>query len=98
LPNVFSRFSSGSAKRSAQNRAGRPRSVAYEDFPSLAEEPARGIPLTGPVRGFWKYRAFLSDVSYRIGYLVNNTHREVIILAAGPRGGFYEHLRRRTKT
>lgn len=62
-------------------------------FPLLKEKPYCGEPLHGPLRGFWKYRTG----KYRITYSVNKELREIIVIEIGPRGGFYERLRRRLR-
>ncbi len=63
----------------------------------LEENPFLGMPLTGPLRGYWKYRVFLLRVWYRIGYSIDTEHHEMVVIAIGARGGFYQRLRRRLK-
>lgn len=62
-------------------------------LPFIAADPRRGEPLHGPLKGFWKYRSG----EYRIAYELDATRREVVVLEVGPRGGFYERLRKRAK-
>lgn len=60
-------------------------------LPNIAENPYRGTPLHGPLKGYWK----LQTGEYRISYLIDNKLREVVIIEIGPRGGFYNRLRDR---
>ena len=71
--------------------------IIFSILPKLEENPFLGTNLTGSLRGYWKYRVFLFGVWYRIGYTIDTKRREVVILAVGPRGGFYERLHRRLK-
>ena len=66
-------------------------------FPQLAADPFQGVPLTGPLRGYWKYRVFLCGVQYRVAYVIDVRKKEVVIIAIGPRGGFYERMRKRVR-
>lgn len=65
--------------------------IIAEVAPLLEDNPYRGEPLHGPLRGIWKFRSG----EYRIAYLIDEKYREVVILEVGPRGGFYERLRQR---
>lgn len=56
-----------------------------------------GIPLTGPLKGYFKYVIKKEGVSYRIVYEIVPSRRQVLILMAGKREGFYERLLRRVK-
>lgn len=71
--------------------------VTSSILPKLSNDPFQGVPLVGPLRGIWKYRVFILGVWYRIAYLVDTQQKEIIILAIGSRGGFYERLKRRSK-
>ena len=62
-------------------------------LPAIAADPFRGEPLHGPLKGFWKYQ--IGDD--RIAYAINVKLREVTMLQIGPRGGFYQRLRKRLK-
>lgn len=62
-------------------------------LPEIISDPYRGEELHGPLRGFRKYRSGED----RIAYLINTARKEVVVLHIGPRGGFYERLRRRLK-
>lgn len=62
-------------------------------LPSLADHPYHGEPLHGPLKGFWKYRAG----AHRIAYAIDVGRQEVLVLEIGPRGGFYERLRKRLR-
>lgn len=66
-------------------------------LPNFIADPFQGTPLSGPLRGYWKHRVFVLSVWYRIAYEIDIKLREVVIIAIGPRGGFYQHLRHRTK-
>ena len=66
-------------------------------LPQLAADPFQGVPLTGPLRGYWKYRVFLFGVWYRVAYTLDARMKEVLIIAIGPRGGFYERMRQRVR-
>jgi addiction module RelE/StbE family toxin len=61
--------------------------------PLLMNNPYRGEPLRGPLRGAWKFR--ISE--YRIAYSIDEKRRGIIILEVGARSGFYERLRKRLK-
>lgn len=62
-------------------------------LPMLGRNPYGGEPLHGPLKGFWKYQSG----EYRVAYAVDEKRHEVIVLEVGPRGGFYERLRRRLR-
>ncbi len=64
-------------------------------LPQLAADPLQGTPLTGPLRGYWKHRVFLFGVWYRVAYVMDTQRREVVVIAIGPRGGFYARMRKR---
>ena len=65
--------------------------IVKKVFPVISKDPHIGEPLRGPLKGFWKY--VIGE--YRIAYSVDSKRKEMIILEVGPRGGFYERLRRR---
>ena len=65
--------------------------IVQKVFPIISKTPYLGEPLHGPLKGFWKYAVG----EYRIAYSVDSKRKEMIILEVGPRGGFYERLRRR---
>ena len=67
-------------------------------IPQLAINPFIGVRLVGPLRDYWKQRIFISGVWYRMAYALDVSKREVIIVAIGPRGGFYNRLRHRLHT
>lgn len=67
------------------------RFIVSELLPRLGVNPFGGEPLHGPLRDFWKYRSG----EYRIAYLLDKAQSEIVVLEIGPRGGFYERLRRR---
>lgn len=69
--------------------------IVSEVLPSLAANPLKGIRLTGFLKKIWKYRVAFFGVWYRIAYQVDFSRKEVIILAIGSRGGFYDRLNRR---
>lgn len=62
-------------------------------LPAIAANPFRGKPLHGPLKGFWKHQ--IGDE--RIAYAINATLQEVTVLQIGPRGGFYQRLRKRMR-
>jgi len=64
-------------------------------LPELQKDPYIGTLLTGPLRGIYKYRIFISGVWYRIAYSIDSECREIIVLAIGARGEFYDRLSRR---
>ena len=65
-------------------------------FPLIGGDPHVGTRLTGPLRGMWKYRVIFFGVWYRIAYRIDADYNEVVILAVGPRDGFYPRLQRRS--
>lgn len=60
---------------------------------ALGRDPFRGEPLHGPLKGLRK----LQMGELRIVYAVDERRHEVVVLEIGPRGGFYERLRRRLR-
>lgn len=65
--------------------------IIREVLPSLVRDPYCGEPLHGPLKGFWKY----TSGEHRVAYQIDDGRKEVMVLEIGPRGGFYERLRRR---
>ena len=50
--------------------------ILFAILPELSANPFKGIPLSGPLRGFYKYRVFLFVVWYRIVYKIYTKQRE----------------------
>ncbi|TSC72113.1 MAG: hypothetical protein G01um101438_741 [Parcubacteria group bacterium Gr01-1014_38] len=69
--------------------------LVQEVFPAIAEDPFRGVRLSGELKDLWKVVAHHGGVSYRIVYEPDTRARTIFVLSVGARGGFYERLRRR---
>lgn len=72
--------------------------VAYfvdEVFPAIANDPFRGSPLHGELRGYWKRVVHHGGVSYCVVYEPDTKAKTIFVLSLGARGEFYERLRRR---
>lgn len=67
--------------------------ILHEALLSLSQDPYRGEPLHGPLRGLRRYT--IGDE--RIAYNVDEKSQEILVLHVGLRGGFYERLRRRAR-
>lgn len=78
-------------KRDLRRLSSEARDFIIRSFSELSENPYRGEPLRGPLKGFWKFHSG----EHRSAYEIDEKRREVIVLEVGPRGGFYERLRRR---
>ncbi len=62
----------------------------------IAQDPyAAGHPLTGLLKGLWKYPFHHAGTAYRLVYEIDPEHRSVVLLMAGPREGLYARLLRR---
>lgn len=69
--------------------------IVHFCLPQLAKNPRMGIPLSGNLKGCWKYVFRFEGVSYRIAYQIFDEDKLVLVVAIGPRGEFYERLLRR---
>lgn len=65
--------------------------ILRDTIPAIVRDPYKGEPLRGPLKGFLKYRSSEN----RVAYSIDEKRHEIVILEIGPRGGFYERLRRR---
>ena len=75
-----------------------PDAVAHlkqEVFPGLGQDPQQGGILRGSFRNLRKKVVRFEGVSYRVIYQFDSRARSVIVLMVGPRGDFYDRLRRR---
>ena len=66
-------------------------------FAQLSKNPHLGIPLSGNLKGYWKYVFRFQGVSYRIIYQIFKKERIILIIAVGPREKFYERLLKRIR-
>ena len=66
-------------------------------LPQLSKNPYLGVPLSGNLKGYWKYVFRFKGVSYRIAYQISEKEKVVLIIAIGPREKFYEGLLQRIK-
>jgi len=72
------------------------RELLQTHFARIAQNPhTTGHPLSGPLKGFWKFRFSYAGTSYRLVYEIDPHHRVVTILLAGPREGLYTRVLRR---
>lgn len=67
--------------------------ILGDRLPPLGRDPFRGELLHGPLKGLRK----LQTGEIRIAYAVDERRHEIVVLEIGPRGGFYERLRRRMR-
>ena len=67
--------------------------ILNDILPAIRHDPYRGEPLHGPLKGLRKFRT----AEHRVAYAVDERRHEVVVLEVGPRGGFYERLRRRLR-
>jgi len=66
-------------------------------LPQLAKSPCPGTPLSGDLKGYWKYVFKFKGVSYRIAYQIYEKEKMILIVAIGPREKFYEKLMRKVR-
>ena len=66
-------------------------------LPQLSKNPYLGVPLSGNLKGYWKYVFRLKGVSYRVAYQISEQEKVVLIIAIGPREKFYERLLQRVQ-
>ena len=66
-------------------------------LPRLSKNPYCGVPLSGNLKGYWRYVFKFQGVSYRIVYQIYEKEKVVIIIAIGPREKFYERLLKRIR-
>lgn len=64
-------------------------------LPQLSKNPYFGVPLSGNLKGYWKYVFRFIGVSYRIAYQISEKEKVILIIAIGPREKFYERLLQR---
>ncbi len=60
----------------------------------LAEDPYKGKPLKGALKGWRSYGFSFAGNSYRIAYKVDEEKNQIIFGSVGIREGFYNHLRK----
>ena len=66
-------------------------------LPQLIKNPHIGIPLSGDLRGYWKYVVKFQGVSYRAAYRISEKEKVILVIAIGPRQKFYERLLQRLR-
>lgn len=71
------------------------REIVNKVLPKITENPFIGLPLVGPLKGYFKFVFHFEGVSYRIIYQIYSQQKIVFIVATGPREKFYERLIRR---
>lgn len=69
--------------------------IVNEALPKIAQSPFVGIPLTGDLKGYFKFVFRSKSVSYRIIYQIDEKRKIIFVVAIGPREKFYERLFRR---
>lgn len=69
--------------------------IVNKVLPNIAENPLIGLPLVGPLKGYFKFVFSFGGVSYRIVYQIYHQQKIVFVVAIGPREKFYERLIRR---
>ncbi len=71
------------------------RALRDDHFPRIKENPSRGEPLHGSLKGVRSYHFSFSSTQYRIAYEVLEKENAVLLLMVDKRGDFYEALMRR---
>ena len=66
-------------------------------FPRIKKDPRQADSLGYAFKGLYSYHFRHIGTSYRIIYEVYEEEKLVIVLLIGPRGNFYERLRRRLR-
>jgi addiction module RelE/StbE family toxin len=66
-------------------------------FPALQQDPFQANPLSQELRGLWSYHIKHKGHPYRIVYEIDREARVVLVIMIGPRGRFYEALKRRIR-
>lgn len=69
--------------------------IVNKVLPKITENPFIGLPLVGPLKGYFKFVFAFEGVNYRIVYQIYHQQKIVFIVAIGPREKFYERLIRR---
>ncbi len=64
-------------------------------FPSIEQDPFKAYPLSHQFKGLWSYHISYKGSQYRIVYEIRSEEKVVLVIMIGPRGEFYEALRRR---
>ncbi|MBC7106506.1 MAG: type II toxin-antitoxin system mRNA interferase toxin, RelE/StbE family [Firmicutes bacterium] len=64
---------------------------------TLKENPYKGHPLKGSLRGVRALEFSLEGVAYRAAYIVLENDRVCLVFIVGPHEGFYEKAERRAK-
>jgi len=66
-------------------------------FPNIKQDPFQAYPLSHEFKGLWSYHISYKGGQYRIVYEIYPEDKVVLVIMIGPRGGFYEALRRRVR-
>jgi len=66
-------------------------------FPAIQQDPFHAYPLSQEFKGLWSYHISYKGNSYRIVYEIDREASVVLVIMIGPRGGFYEALKRRIR-
>ncbi|MGB9660623.1 MAG: type II toxin-antitoxin system RelE/ParE family toxin [Moorellaceae bacterium] len=70
---------------------------ATKEILALKENPYKGHPLKGSLRGARALEFSLKGVAYRAAYVVLEEEKVCLVFMAGPHEGFYEKAERRMK-
>jgi addiction module RelE/StbE family toxin len=71
------------------------RALRDDHFLRLKENPRRGEPLHGSLKGIWSYHFRFGSTQYRIAYEISDEANQVQLVMIGKRGDFHEALVRR---
>ena len=63
----------------------------------LKQDPYKGHPLKGSLRGVRALEFSLKGVAYRVAYVVLEDEKVCLVFMVGPHEGFYEKAERRAK-
>ena len=68
-----------------------------DELLELEEDPHKGHPLTGTLKGVHSLQFSLPGGAYRAAYLILETERICLIFIMGPHEGFYKRAERRAR-
>ena len=74
------------------------REHALRDLISLEQDPFKGHPLSGSLRGVRALEMSLGGVAYRAAYVVLLDKHVCLVFMVGPHEGFYARAERRAKS
>lgn len=70
---------------------------AASELQALKQDPYKGHPLKGSLRGVRSLEFSLKGVAYRAAYVVLEEEKVCLVFMGGPHEGFYEKAERRAR-